>query len=116
MFQQGETYRGYLIERILSTPFGKWGVASNEEGEKVYLQHVPLLKPPPQRLIRQYLLLDHPLIIPYLQVYQESDALVFVRPYILLESLIHRSPNEETAKKWPRNLSPLWIGTNISAS
>lgn len=99
MFQQGENYRGYLIESIFDTPFGKWGTSSNEEGERIYLQHVPLLKPPPQHLIRQYLLLDHPLIIPYLQVYQESDALVFIRPYILLES-IHRIPNEEMVNRW----------------
>lgn len=100
MFQQGGSYRGYSIERIISTPFGEWALAFDEAKGKVYLQYIPLLKSPPQRLIRQYLLLDHPLIIPYLQVYQESDALVFVRPYILLESLIHRSPNEETAKNW----------------
>ena len=52
--------------------------------------------------------MDHPLLIPYWQVYQESKALVFVRPYVHVDGLIYRCPtDEETATKWFDQLSQL---------
>lgn len=88
MFQ--EKYRDFYIRTVFNTPFGKWAVANGEQGE-VILQHVPV-ESPPQSLINQYLSLDHPLLIPYLDVYQEPSAFVFVRPYLLTEHLIHSIP------------------------
>lgn len=94
MFQ--EKYRDFYIRSVFDTPFGKWAVANGEEGE-VILQYVPV-ESPSQSLINQYLSLNHPLLIPYLDVHCESGGLVFVRPYLLIENLIHRIPmDQETA-------------------
>lgn len=107
MFQQGEIYRQFYLEMVSDSPFGKWGIGSKEE-EKFLLQHIPLLESPPQTLINQYLSLDHPLLIPYLEVYQEPGALVFVRPYLLIENLIHQIPlDEETADLCCKQLADL---------
>lgn len=107
-FEPGTVYRDYWIETVLHTPFGEWALAFDEAKRKVYLQHVPLRKPAPQSLIEQYLSLDHPLLIPYWQVYQESKALVFVRPYVHVDGLIYRCPtDEETAGMWCDQLAQL---------
>lgn len=107
-FEPGIVYRDYWIETVLHTPFGEWALAYGKSNKKVYLQHVPLRKPAPQPLIDQYLTLDHPLLIPYRQVYQESKALVFVRPYVLVDGLIYRCPtDEQTAAKWCEQLAQL---------
>ncbi len=79
-FEPGTVYRDYWIESVLHTPFGEWALAYDSSKKRVYLQHVPLRKSVPQSLVDQYLSLDHPLLIPHRQVFQESKALVFVRP------------------------------------
>lgn len=107
-FEPGKVYRDYWVESVLHTPFGEWALALDEAQDKVYLQHVPLRKPAPQSLIDQYFSLDHPLLVPYWQVYQESEALVFVRPHVHVDGLIYRCPtDEETAAKWCEQLSQL---------
>jgi len=85
---------------------GRW--PSIHRRKRVYLQHVPLRKSVPQSLVDQYLSLDHPLLIPHRQVFQESKALVFVRPYLPLDGLVYRCPaDEETAMAWCDQLAKL---------
>lgn len=107
MFRQGEIYRHFYIEMVSDSPLGQWGIGSKED-EKFLLQYIPLLKSPPQSLIDQYLSLDHPLLIPHLDVYQESGGLIFVRPYVLIENLIHRIPiDQKTAGSYCTQLAHL---------
>ena len=107
-FEPGMVYRDYWIETVLHTPFGEWALAQNEEKGKVYLQHVRLRKPAPPSLIDQYLSLDHPMLVPFWEVYQEPRALVFVRPCVDVDGLIYCCPTyEETAAQWCGQLAQL---------
>lgn len=107
-FEPGTVYRDHWIESVLHTPFGEWALAYDSSKKRVYLQHVPLRKSVPQSLVDQYLSLDHPLLIPHRQVFQESKALVFVRPYLPLDGLVYRCPADEgTAMAWCDQLAKL---------
>ncbi|OYD07026.1 hypothetical protein [Paludifilum halophilum] len=102
----------YRVERVKPFFEGELAVAS-AGGKRFFLQHAQLQKPAPPRAIQQYLSLkDHPLILPYLQVYSEERSLVFIRPYVdfseRLDQVISRGPIEEDQiLHWVKSLFPV---------
>ncbi|MDR6225856.1 hypothetical protein JOE21_001854, partial [Desmospora profundinema] len=112
-FTVGERYRDqYQIETVEPFFQGEWATAT-VGGEKVYLQHTQLQKPAPPRAIQQYLSLkNHPLILPYTQVFSEERSLVFIRPYVayrerLNETVARGGVDEDTILEWVRTLFPV---------
>jgi hypothetical protein len=112
-FTVGERYRDqYQIETVEPFFLGEWATATVGE-EKVYLQHAQLQKPAPPRAIQQYLSLrNHPLILPYTQVFSEERSLVFIRPYVpyrerLDKTVTRGEVDEDLILAWVRSLFPV---------
>lgn len=110
-FSAGDRYRDqYLIENVI--PFFQGELALARSGDqRFYLQYVRLKKQAPPRAIQQYLNLDHPLILPHLQVFTEERSLVFIHPHAelrpLTEVIANESVSEEQLIKWARSLLEL---------
>ena len=102
----------YIIESTTHFFDGELAIARSGE-QRFYLQFAPLKKQAPPRSIRQYLALDHPLAIPYLQVFTEERALVFIRPFIeirpLLDVVIREPMDEDRVITWVKSLLQLEI-------
>ncbi|SDC05892.1 hypothetical protein SAMN04488112_102239, partial [Melghirimyces thermohalophilus] len=112
-FNIGELYRDtYHIEHVEPFFEGELAVAS-AEGKRYFLQHVRLQKPAPPRAIQQYLSLkNHPLIVPYLQVFSEERSLVTIRPYVPFKERLHQRVargelEEDQIIAWVRSLFPV---------
>ena len=112
-FSIGDHYRGtYQIEYVEPFFEGELAVASSE-GERFFLQLTRLQKPAPPRAIQQYLSLkDHPLIVPYLQVYSEERSLVMIRPYVPFTERLHEriargGLDEDQILDWVSRLFPV---------
>ncbi|EGK11285.1 hypothetical protein HMPREF9374_1985, partial [Desmospora sp. 8437] len=112
-FSIGDNYRGtYQIESVEPFFEGELAVASSG-GERFFLQLTRLQKPAPPRAIQQYLSLkDHPLIVPYLQVYSEERSLVMIRPFVPFAERLHEriargELEEDQILDWVRRLFPV---------
>ncbi|GGA50956.1 hypothetical protein GCM10007416_25160 [Kroppenstedtia guangzhouensis] len=112
-FSVGDNYRGtYQIEYVEPFFEGELAVASSE-GERFFLQLTRLQKPAPPRAIQQYLSLkDHPLIVPYLQVYSEERSLVMIRPFVSFTERLHEriargGLEEDQILDWVKRLFPV---------
>lgn len=110
-FSTGDRYRDqYLIENVI--PFFQGELALARSGDqRYYLQYVRLKKQAPPRAIQQYLNLDHPLVLPHLQVFTEERSLVFIHPHVelrpLSEVIANNPASEEQLIKWARSLLEL---------
>jgi hypothetical protein len=111
-FKVGERYRDrYAIESVEAFLDGELAVARTDENEWYYLQLTKLKKGTQSRVIQQYLVLDHPLVLPYVEVYTEERFIVFIRPYIALTPLNEQLPvqpwSEEETVRLTRDLVQL---------
>ena len=110
-FIEGDRYQDqYLIESTMDFFDGELAIARLDD-QRYYLQLAPLKKQAPPRSIRQYLALDHPLVLPYLQVFTEERALVFIRPFVeirpLLDIVVREPMDEDRVVGWVKSLLQL---------
>ncbi len=110
-FTEGDRYQDqYLIESTMDFFDGQLAIARLED-QRYYLQFAPLKKQAPPRSIQQYLAMDHPLVLPYLQVFTEERALVFIRPFVeirpLLDIVVREPMNEDRVVGWVKSLLQL---------
>ena len=108
-FAVGDRYRDrYVIESVETFLDGELAVARTDENERYYLQWTKLKKGTQSRVIQQYRSLNHPLVLPFAEVYTEERSIVFIRPYIELtrldERLKTRPWNEEETVRLTRDL------------
>lgn len=107
-FAVGDRYRdAYEIEAVF--PFFDGEVAIARSGDQRFLlQHAHLKKQAPSRAIQQYRSLDHPLILPYREVYTEERSLVFIRPYEpyqpLYDAIRQQPASEDELIRWGKSL------------
>jgi hypothetical protein len=107
-FKVGDVYRQkYLIESVVPFFQGELAIAVYED-KRYYLQSASLNRQAPLRAISQYRNLKSPQVIPYLDVFDEPDMLVFIRPYVeirpLREIITTQELSEEQVVKWVRSL------------
>ncbi|MCH5586564.1 hypothetical protein MK805_16620 [Shimazuella sp. AN120528] len=107
-FKVGDVYRQkYLIESVVPFFQGELAIAVYED-KRYYLQSASLNRQAPLRAISQYRNLKLPQVIPYLDVFDEPDMLVFIRPYVeirpLREIITTQELSEEQVVKWVRGL------------
>jgi hypothetical protein len=107
-FKVGDIYRQrYLIESVVPFFQGELAIAVYEDN-RYYLQSASLNRQAPLRAINQYRNLKLPQVIPYLDVFDEPDMLVFIRPYVeirpLREVITSQELSEEQVVKWTREL------------
>jgi hypothetical protein len=110
-FQIGEKYRDrYRVEHVVRFFDGELAVARNESG-RYYLQSASLQKQAPSRAIQQYRALNHPLVLPFSEVYTEERSIVWIRPYEpihpLREVISMREVDEDQVVEWGRQLLQL---------
>lgn len=87
VFRNGVKYKDrYLVEKVVPFFEGELAIAKYE-GKRYYLQSSKLLRPASPRVIQQYLMLDHPLVIPYDEVYPDGKYIVTIRPYFAIQPL-----------------------------
>lgn len=108
-FQVGERYRDlYQIEYVVRFFDGELAVA-RKDSQRYYLQSSRLEKQAPiSRAISHYRSFEHPLVIPYEDVYAEDRSIVFVRPYVhihpLREVFASKEVEEEQVVDWVKQL------------
>lgn len=107
-FHVGDCYRGaYEIEHVVPFFQGEMAIAQLAN-QYYYLQYAHLQKTAPSRAIQQYRYLEHEQLIPFLNVFTEENALVFIRPYEpirpLLEVVSSKEVPEEKAVVWLRKI------------
>ena len=108
-FQVGEHYRDlYQIEYVVRFFDGELAVA-RKGSRRYYLQSSRLEKQAPiSRAISHYRSFEHPLVIPYEDVYAEDRSIVFVRPYVpihpLREIFTSHEVEEEQVVHWVKQL------------
>ncbi len=87
-FTVGQRYRDrYVIESAQAFLDGELAVARTDENERFYLQWTKLKKATKSLVIQQYRSLNHPLVLPFAEVYTEDRSIVFIRPYVNLTHL-----------------------------
>jgi hypothetical protein len=111
VFREGERYQNsYLIEKVIPFFDGELAIAQYNS-KRYYLQSALMLKPVPSHAIQQYLSLDHPLVIPYIDVFTEDEYLVFVRDYLPIRPLPRviqeQGVSEEKFIQWAKQLVDL---------
>ncbi len=111
VFREGERYQNsYLIEKVIPFFDGELAIA-RYNSKRYYLQSALMLKPVPSHAIQQYLSLDHPLVIPYIDVFTEDEYLVFVRDYQPIRPLPRviqdQGVTEEQFIRWAKQLVDL---------
>ena len=90
-FTVGDRYRDrYVVESVETFLDGELAVARTDENDRYYLQLTKLKRGTQSRVIQQYRSLDHPLVLPFAEVYTEERSIVFIRPYIALTRLDER--------------------------
>jgi hypothetical protein len=108
-FQVGERYRDlYQIEYVVRFFDGELAVA-RKGSQRYYLQSSRLEKQAPiSRAIAHYRSFEHPLVIPYEDVYAEDRSIVFVRPYVpilpLREVFANQEVEEAKLVEWGKQL------------
>ncbi|KYQ85641.1 MULTISPECIES: hypothetical protein [Thermoactinomyces] len=108
-FQVGERYRDlYQIEYVVRFFDGELAVA-RKGSQRYYLQSSRLEKQAPiSRAIAHYRSFEHPLVIPYEDVYAEDRSIVFVRPYVpilpLREVFANHEVEEAKLVEWGKQL------------
>ncbi|SEN66892.1 hypothetical protein [Lihuaxuella thermophila] len=110
-FHVGERYRdSYYIEHAVPFFDGELAIAQSDS-QRYYLQSAHLQKQAPARAIQQYRSLNHPLVIPFLEVYTEERSLVFIRPYVsiqpLSEAISTGQVDEDQVVEWGKQLLQL---------
>ncbi|TCS92829.1 hypothetical protein [Hazenella coriacea] len=108
LFNVGEKYRNsYTIEHVVPFFDGELAI-SHLDSKRYYLQSAHLKKQAPSRAIQQYRSLNHPLVIPFTEVYTEDRSLVFIRPYCsikpLHEVVMKEDIAEDTIVQWGKQL------------
>ncbi|GAA5343845.1 hypothetical protein [Planifilum fimeticola] len=111
-FTVGERYRDrYVIESVEAFLDGELAVARTDENERYYLQLTKLKRGTQSRVIQQYRSLNHPMVLPFAEVYTEERSIVFIRPYTELtpldEILRMRPWDEEETIRLTRDLLQL---------
>ncbi len=111
-FTVGERYRDrYVIESVEAFLDGELAVARTDENERYYLQLTKLKRGTQSRVIQQYRSLNHPMVLPFAEVYTEERSIVFIRPYTELtpldEILKMRPWDEEETIRLTRDLLQL---------
>jgi hypothetical protein len=87
VFRNGVKYKDrYLVEKVVPFFEGELAIAKYD-GKRYYLQSAKLQRPASPRVIQQYLMLDHPLVIPYDEVYPDGKYIVTIRPYFAIQPL-----------------------------
>jgi len=107
-FAVGDRYRDtYEIEVVFPFFDGELAIARSGD-QRFLLQHAQLKKQAPSRAIQQYRSLDHPLILPYREVYTEERSLVFIRPYEpfqpLYDAIRQQPASEDELVRWGKSL------------
>jgi hypothetical protein len=108
IFQVGEWYRAlYHIEHVVHFFDGEMAVA-RKDSTRYYLESALLQRQAPSEAIQQYRSLDHPLLLPFEEVYTEDSFLVFIRPYEpihpLREVISEREVDEDQVVAWSKEL------------
>ncbi|MBH8599452.1 hypothetical protein [Thermoactinomyces sp. CICC 10523] len=111
VFQVGEWYRGlYYVEHVVQFFGGEMAVA-RKDSTRYYLESVLLEGAAPPQVVEQYRSLNHPLLLPIEEVYDEERFLVLIRPYEpirpLREVISEREVDEDQVVAWGKELLQL---------
>jgi hypothetical protein len=110
-FHAGERYRGvYWVEHVVPFFDGELAVAERDD-QRFYLQAVGVRKQVPPRAIQQYREFNHPLVLPFVEAYNEERFLVLIRPYEpihpLREVISTVKVDEDRVVEWGKKLLQL---------
>jgi hypothetical protein len=110
-FHAGEHYRElYRVEHVVPFFDGELAVAERD-GRRFYLQAVGVRKQVPLQVIQQYRAFSHPLVLPFVEAYNEERFLVLIRPYEpiypLREVISTVKVDEDKVVEWGKKLLQL---------